>query len=145
MTTTLEHAASTDRWTPARWFFLIIAITHLPLGVGGFIVDRTFPVGAEAARLGDRGYVFGVFETNGWHSLAALLLGVLGVWMVVRPHGAARTALILGIAHVGIVVSLIARDPSAFWFASNAVDQLVHAGTALGGISTGLLTRRTSS
>jgi hypothetical protein len=89
MTMSLEHAVSapTSRWTPARLYLLAVAISHLPLGVAGLMVDRSFPVGAGAARAGDSGHVFGVLETNGWHSLAALGLGILAPR---RPAGSSR-------------------------------------------------------
>lgn len=147
MTVTLERAASaqTDRWTPARWFLLAVAISHLPLGVGGLLVNRSFPIGDEAARAGDSGHLFGVLETNGWHSLAALALGVLAAWIVFRPRRARLVALALGAFHVALVVQLAILDPSNFWIASNGADQVVHASTAVGGIVSGLLTRPTRS
>lgn len=135
---------STSRWTPARWYLLVFAIVHLPLGVAGLVVDRSFPIGVEAARAGDTGHVFGVLETNGWHSLAALLLGVLAAAVVFRPGRARLVALALGFGHVGIVVQLALWDPSTFWLASNGADQIVHVSSAVGGIVSGLLTRPTS-
>jgi hypothetical protein len=144
MTMSLEHAVSapTNQWTPARWYLLAIAITHVPLGVGGLVVNRSFPIGAEAARAGDSGYLFGVLETNGWHSLAALSLGVLATCIVLfRPGRARFVALALGVFHVGLVVQLAVWDPSTFWMASNGADQVVHVSTAAGGIVSGLLTQ----
>jgi hypothetical protein len=143
MTMTLEHAvtAPTNRWTPARYYLLVVAISHLTLGIGGLVVDRSFPIGAEATRVGDSGHIFGVLVTNGWHSLAALSLGLLAAWVVYRPGSARRVALALGVFHVGLVVQLALWDPSNFWIASNGADQIVHASTAAGGIVSGLLTR----
>ena len=147
MTVTLERTVSApaDRWTPARWFLLAVAITHVPLGVGGLLVDRSFPIGSEAARSGGSGLLFGVLETNGWHSLAALLLGVLATWVVFRPGPARAVALVLGVFHVALVVQLAIWDPRNFWLASNGADQVVHVSTAVGGIVSGLLTRPTPS
>ncbi len=146
MTTTLERAVSTpaDRWTPARGFLLAVAITHLPLGVGGLLVDSSFPIGGEAARAGGSGHLFGVLETNGWHSLAALSLSVLAAWIVFRPRRARAVALALGVFHIALVVQLAIWDPRSFWLASNGADQIVHASTAVGGIVSGLLTRPTA-
>lgn len=146
MTMSLEHAvlAPTNRWTPARCYLLAVAISHLPLGVAGLAVNRSFPIGAEAARAGDSGHIFGVLETNGWHSLAALSLGMLAAWIVFRPGRARRVALAVGVLHVGLVVQLALWDPSTFWIASNGADQIVHASTAAGGIVSGFLTRPTS-
>lgn len=145
-TGSFAHAASapTNRWTPARWYLLAFAILHLPLAVSGLVVDRSFPIGVEAARTGDSGHIFGVFETNGWHSLGALLLGILAAAVVFSPGRARRVALAIGALHVGLGVSLALSDPSNFWIASNDADQVVHASSALGGIVSGLLTRPTS-
>lgn len=129
------------KWTPARWFLLAFAVLHVPLGIGGLIVDRSFPIGAEAARAGDRGHLFGVLETNGWHSLAALLLGVIAAAAVVGAGDARRVALAIGALHVVLVVSLILWDPSNFWIASNDADQAIHASSAAGGLVFGLMTR----
>jgi hypothetical protein len=143
---TFERAAfaRTDRWTPARWFLLAFAIVHLPLGVWGLVVDRSFPIGAGATRAGDSGHVLGVFYTNGWHSLGALLLGILAATVVVSgPLRSRRVAFNIGALHVWLVVSLLVWDPSNFWIASNGADQIVHASSAVGGIVSGFLTRTT--
>lgn len=131
----------TATWTPARWFLLAFAIVHLPLAVAGLMVDRSFPIGAGAARAADPGHVFGVFETNGWHTLGALLLGVIAAVAVIRPGRERAVALAIGALHVWLVVSLVLWDPSNFWIASNDADQIVHASSAIGGIASGLLTR----
>jgi hypothetical protein len=133
--------ASTIPWTPARWFLLVFAIVHLPLGIAGLVVDRSFPLGAGATSAGDPGHVFGVFETNGWHSLGALLLGVLAAAVIIRPGRERPVALAIGALHVWLVLSLILWDPSNFLIASNDADQIVHASSAIGGLASGLLTR----
>lgn len=131
---------SRHRWTAARWFLLVAAVWHLPLGIAGFFVDRSFPIGADAAESAGSAYVFGVFKTNGWHSLAALILGVVALYFTLYPRRARSVALAVGVIHVGIVGALIVRDPSTFWIASNDADQIVHASSAVGGIVCGLLT-----
>jgi hypothetical protein len=136
-----EASVSVKDWSPACWFLLAFAIVHLPLGVAGLVVDRSFPIGAGAARVGDSGHAFGVFETNGWHSLGALLLGILAAATVVSPGRARPVALAIGAVHVWLVVSLVLWDPSNFWIASNDADQIVHASSAAGGLASGLLTR----
>lgn len=130
-----------SEWTPARWFLLAFAIVHLPLGIAGLIVDRSFPIGASATRAGEPGLVFGVFETNGWHSLGALVLGVVAAAALTRPGRERPVALAIGALHVWLVISLILWDPSNFWIASNDADQIVHASSAVGGLFSGLLTR----
>ena len=133
-------AVRQDDWTPARIFMLVSAIWHAPLGIIGLIVDQTFPLGPNAAAHAGSEHVFGIFETNGWHSLAALLLGVVSLYFVVRPERARDGALTIGIFHVGLVLSLILWEPETFLLASNTADQVVHTTTAVVGIVTGLMT-----
>jgi hypothetical protein len=129
-------------WSPARIFMVLSALFHIPVAVVGFIYDRTFPVGAGAAASTPPEHILGVFETNGWHTLGALVVGLVSLYFALRPWHAREGALALGVGHVGLFVSLILWDPSTFWIASNATDQVVHASTAVGGIVAGLLTPR---
>ena len=134
-------ASRGQRWTPARIFMLVAAVWHLPSGIAGLIYDQTFPIGADAAGRAGSDHVFGIFETNGWHSLAALLLGIITAYFTFYPRRAREAALALGLFHVGIVAALIVWPPSAFWLALNDADQFVHASTAIAGIAAALLTR----
>ena len=140
-----EAIAGYDRarmgWSPARIFMAVSAGYHLPLAVAGLVIDRSFPLGADATVQAGSVYVFGIFETNGWHSLAALLIGLASIYFAVRPDGARAAALAIGLGHIGIVVGLAFLPPSTFWFASNGADQVIHALTAIGGTGAGLLTR----
>jgi hypothetical protein len=136
----LPVSVQTSEWTPARVFLLASAIYHTPLGIIGLAIDQTFPIGVDAVVHGHSEHIFGVLETNGWHSLAALLLGIVSLFFALRPERAREVALAIGIGHVFIVVSLIVWDPSTFWLASNTADQVVHSTTAVGGIVSGLLT-----
>jgi hypothetical protein len=117
------------------------AAFHLPVAIVGLAIDQTFPVGADAAEHAGSGHIFGILETNGWHSLAALLVGVVSLYFAVRPERAREGALAIGIGHVGVVLALTFWAPSTFWFMSNGADQVVHASTAIGGIGSALLTR----
>ena len=138
-------AARAGSWTPARIYLLVAAVVHLPLGIIGLLYDRIFPVGADAAASAGSDHVFGVLETNGWHSLAALGVGIVAAYFTMYPRRARDVALILGVGHVGIIAALAMWDPSTFWLASNGADQVVHASTAIGGIGSALLTRRSPS
>ncbi len=129
-------------WTPARIFMAASAVFHIPIAIAGFIADRSFPIGAGAAARGGSGHVFGVFETNGWHTLGALMVGLVSLYFALRPRHAREGALGIGLFHVGFWFSLLLWEPSAFWIASNGADQIVHASTAIGGVITGLLTPR---
>jgi hypothetical protein len=121
------------------------ALYHLPLGIVGLLYDRTFPIGSAEAEHAGSDHIFGIFETNGWHSSAALVLGVVSLYFTMRPRRAREVALAIGVLHVGIVASLIAWPPETFWLASNAADQIIHSFTAIAGIGTALLTRDTQA
>lgn len=138
---TVGIARLAGSWTPARIFMLAAAAVHLPLGIIGLLYDQTFPVGASAAARAGSDHVFGVLETNGWHSLAALGVGIFTAYFTMYPSRARDAALIIGVFHVGIIAALVVWDPSEFWLASNGADQVVHASTAIGGIGSALLTR----
>lgn len=124
---------------------LVAAGYHLPLGIGGLIVNQTFPVGKAAAETADSALIFGLFETNGWHSVAALAIGIMAVYFTISPRRARDVAMGVGLFHVGLVISLFVWPPSTFWLASNLADQAIHTGTAIGGIASALLTRRQGS
>jgi hypothetical protein len=130
-----------QRWSPARIFMLVSALYHLPLGIAGLLYDQTFPIGSAEAERAGSDLVFGIFETNGWHSLAALVLGVASLYFAMQPRGARLAALVIGVQHVGLVAAFIIWPSETFWMASNVADQFVHSFTAIGGIGTALLTR----
>ncbi|MDQ3957681.1 MAG: DUF4383 domain-containing protein [Actinomycetota bacterium] len=137
---TAGFARRPDGWTPARIFMVVSVLYHLPLAIAGLAIDQTFPFGgSEAARAGSE-HVFGIFETNGWHSLAALLVGLASVYFAVRPERAREAALVIGVGHVGVFLALTFWAPETFWLASNAADQVVHASTAVLGTGAALLT-----
>lgn len=129
-------------WSSARVFMLVSALWHVPLGIVGLLYDQTFPLGSRAAERAGSDHIFGIFETNGWHSSAALLLGVISLFFLVRPGRVREAALTIGVFHVVLVAALIIWPPETFWIASNAADQVVHSATAIAGIGSALLTRR---
>ena len=127
-------------WSPARIFLAISAGYHLLLGIVGLAIDHSFPVGRDATLHAGGEHVFGIFETNGWHSLAAILLGVVSFYFAARPLHARRAAFLLGLSQLGVALVFAVFPPSTFSFASNGADQVIHSLTALGGIASALLT-----
>ena len=136
-----EIAPQADGWTPARIFMATSAVFHLPVAIVGLAIDQTFPLGADEAAHAGSEHIFGIFETNGWHSLAALLLGVVSLYFAVRPERAREAALAVGLGHVVLVLALTIWAPSTFLLASDGADQVVHSTTAIAGIGSALLTR----
>ena len=141
MATDAATIPGSARWSPARIFMAVSAVFHLPVAIIGLVIDPTFPIGAEAVAHAGSEHILGVLETNGWHSLAAGIVGLVSLFYALYPRGARTGALLLGVGHVFVVLSLIFWDPSTFWLASNAADQVVHTSTAVGGIGSALLTR----
>ena len=131
----------TESWTQARIFLAVSTVFHVPVGLAGLAIDQTFPLGSRAAVGAGSGHLFGILETNGWHSLAALIVGLVSLYYTVRPKGARAAALAIGLSHVGIVLALTFWAPSTFWLASNGADQVVHASTAILGTGSALMTR----
>lgn len=129
-------------WTAARVFLAASAIYHLILGLAGLAIDQTFPLGPGDTERAGSAHIFGIFETNGWHSLAGLVLGVVSLCFWLRPARAREAAFAIGASQAGVVLAFALWSPSIFSFASNGADQVVHATTAIGGIGAALLTRR---
>jgi hypothetical protein len=142
---TVGGARPAGSWTPVRIFLAASAAYHLVLAIVGLAIDQTFPIGAEATALAGSEHIFGIFETNGWHSFAALLLGAISLYFAVRPERAREAALAVGLSQLLVVVTFTFFSPSTFSFASNGADQVVHSITAIGGIGSALLTRRIPS
>ena len=137
-----ETELQLEGWSPARIFMLISALWHLALGVVGLVLNQAFPVGSGSAGRSGSEHIFGIFETNGWHSLAALLLGFISAFFLVSPSRAREAALVIGVFHVALVAALVVWPPETFWIASNTADQIVHSATALSGIGSALLSRK---
>ena len=154
MSTRTAVASPRDRtlksWTPARWYLLASVLFLLPAGIIGLIVNQNFAVGSTATRPGTTDMVFGVLETNGWHSTAALVNGVVALGLLclasdrVARIGALNIGIGLGVLTIALMIPR-SIDLLDNVFASNAADNVTHAAQAVGGIATGLIGRRAPS
>ena len=144
MTDGVSDGNGAASWPPARMFMAASAAYHFVLAVPGLVIDQSFPVGAAATVRAGSEYIFGTFETNGWHSVAALLVGLVSLYFALRPERVRQGALALGISQAVVLVAFAVEPPSTFWFASNGADQIVHGLTAVGGVASALLTPTTS-
>jgi hypothetical protein len=109
--------------------------------VAGLALDRSFPTSPGAVDSAGSGWLFGVLQTNGWHSVAALASGAVALGFATRPEWARLGAMVKGLFYVAVTTSLFITEPSTFLLVSNVGDQIVHASLAIGGIATALATR----
>lgn len=127
---------------PARVYLLVAGLYLVVSGIVGFTLDASFPTSAHDAR-GQHAHIFGIFETNGWHNLAALAIGVPSLAVaLLLPRHAAVTAALAGLGNGVTFLLFLAWEAETFWVASNTADQVVHATLAVGGLVTALLDSR---
>lgn len=126
------------QWSPARIYLAITAVYLLLLGVAGFVADASFPTSSAAV---GHHHLFGIFDTNGWHNLAAIVFGAIAVVALLDPVRARMGALVVAVPNALVFVTFALLDPSTFWFASNGADNVVHALLGFGGIAAALATR----
>jgi hypothetical protein len=133
--------AVADEWSPARIYLVASGILLLIIGIAGLALNRSFPTSPGAVDAAGSRWLLGVFQTNGWHSVAALGSGAVALGFAARAEWARLGAMVKGVFYVVVTTSLFITEPSAFLLASNAGDQIVHASLAIGGIATALATR----
>ncbi len=136
-------------WTSARLYMLVSVVFLIPTGIVGLITNQNFALGDGATRPKTADMVFGVLETNGWHSTAAVVNGLaaLALLLFASDDVVRRGALFIGAALAGLTVALMiprSIDLLDNVLASNAADNLTHATQAIGGIATGLLSGRSA-
>jgi hypothetical protein len=129
-----------EKWSPARLYLAVNGPWHLVLAVGGFLADQTFPTSMAAARSGHSGLVFGIFETNGWHTLGAAIIGVVATYTAIYPKRAREVAFAIGAFHVPFTLALVFWEPHTFLIASNGADQIVHTSSAILGLASAIAT-----
>jgi hypothetical protein len=128
-------------WSPARIYLVASGIFLLVVGVAGLALNRSFPTSPGAVDSAGSGWLFGVLQTNGWHSVGALVSSAAALGFAARAEWARLGAMVKGVLYVGLTTSLFITEPSTFLLVSNAGDQIVHASLAIGGIATALATR----
>lgn len=121
-------------WSAARLYLAISGFYLVALGIAGFVVNRTFPIGAADAARARSDLVFGLFETNGWHNLAGLVFGLIALWFLFRSTQWALGALAVGVPNLITFVAFAVTTPTTFWFASNGADAVLHALLGFGGV-----------
>jgi Domain of unknown function (DUF4383) len=132
--------ATAGGWSPARLYLAVSGAWHLVVAVGGFLVDQTFPTSIAAARSGHSAHIFGIFETNGWHTLGAAIVGVVATYAAIYPKRAREVAFGIGAFHVPFTLALVFWEPHTFLIASNGADQIVHISSAVLGLAAAIAT-----
>lgn len=140
MAVATDRATTVERWSPARIYLVSSGIFLLVIAAIGYALDQSFPTSPDA--VGQSRWVFGLFETNGWHTTAGLISGFVALGFALRPEWAWAGAMAKGLFYVGVTTSLFLVAPSTFLLISNNADQVVHASLAVGGIGSALLTKR---
>ncbi len=128
--------------SPARVYLVASGVWLVAASLVGFTVNSAFPASAGAVESAGSGHIFGIFETNGWHNLAALISGAIALAFAVRPEWARTGAFVKGAMYVAVTVSIAVWGPETFKIASNAADQVVHATLGVTGLAAAALTPR---
>ncbi len=136
-----RSAEAAQDWSPARIYLVASGIFLLIVGVAGLALNRSFPTSPEAVESAGSAWLFGVLQTNGWHSVAALVSGGVALAFAVKAEWARMGAIVKGLFYISVTTSLFITSPSTFLLVSNAGDQIVHASLAIGGIATAWATR----
>ncbi len=136
----MATTAPVATWSPARIYLVASGIFLVVSSAVGFAVDSSFPASAAEVDSAGSGHIFGIFETNGWHNLAAVISGAIALGFAARPEWARAGALLKGAMYVAVTTSIAIWGPETFKIASNAADQVVHASLAVTGLAAGLAT-----
>ena len=137
-------------WTPARAYMLASVLFLIPTGVAGLLANQNFRIGEGATDPSTTDLVFGFLETNGWHSVAALVNGAaaLALLLFASDRTVRKGALLMGGGLAALTIALMiprSIDLLDNMLASNAADNFTHAAQAIGGIVTGSIGRRPST
>ncbi len=129
-------------WSAARVYLVVSGIFLVGAAVAGFGYSTSFPSSAGAVRAAVDPHIYGIFETNGWHNLTALVSGVISLSFALRPEWARTGAFVKGSLYSVVTIAIALWGPETFLIASNAADQVVHATLAASGLAAGFLTPR---
>lgn len=141
---TERSVAAVQEWSPARIYLVASGVFLLIIGAAGLALNQSFPTSPGAVDSAGSSWLFGVFQTNGWHSVAAVASGAVALGFAARAEWARLGAMAKGVFYVAVTTSLFITEPSRFLLVSNIGDQIVHASLAIAGIATALATRRSA-
>ena len=129
-------------WSPARVYLVASGAVLVLAAVVGFGVNSAFPATSGEVGSAGSGHILGIFETNGWHNLNALISGAIALGFAVKPQWARAGAFFKGVMYVAVTVSIAVWGPETFRIVSNTADQVAHATLGVTGLAAGLATPR---
>jgi hypothetical protein len=135
----------TATWSPARVYLVASGLVLVLSAVVGFGVNSAFPQTSGDVHAAGSGHIFGVFETNGWHNLSALISGAIAFGFALRPEWARTGAFVKGAMYVAVTAAIALWGPETFRIASNGADQIVHGTLGITGLAAGAATPRRRS
>lgn len=139
---TMASRVRAASWSPARVYLVVSGIFLVGAAIGGFQLSTSFPSSSGAAHSADNPHIYGIFETNGWHNLTALISGAISLSFALRPEWARTGAFVKGSLYVVVTTSIAIWGPETFLLASNAADQVVHGALAATGLAAAAATPR---
>lgn len=139
---TAATRGTTTTWSPARVYLVASGVFLAAAALGGFALSTSFPSSSGAVHAADNPHIFGIFETNGWHNLAALISGTVSLSFALRPEWARTGAFVKGSMYTLVTTSIAIWGPETFLIASNTADQIVHGSLAVAGLATAFATPR---
>jgi hypothetical protein len=142
MATSTAPSLVKQQWSPARVYLVVSGVMLMFFAVAGFAVNRAFPIGAGQVEEAGTGHIFGLLETNGWHSLGGVVSAAVAFAFALKPQWSRTGALVKGVYYVVLTIVVGVWGGETFWIASNAADQVFHAAFGIGGVVTGLLSAR---
>lgn len=123
--------------TPAQWYLFVSGLLVVLFGIAGAFVDNSFDLQLHTTHPGSQPKLFGIFMTNGWHNLAAVLAGAFALAMHPTRH-ARRAAAHVGIAYGVLTVAVALNVP--LLLSVDTYGNLVHLGLAVAGLASAALT-----
>jgi hypothetical protein len=130
-----EARSSAVTWSPARVYLVVSGVFLVGAALTGFGLSTSFPTSANAVHSADNPHIYGIFETNGWHNLGALISGAISLAFAVRPEWARTGAFVKGSMYAVVTLSIALWGPETFLLASNTADQIVHGSLAVAGLA----------
>ncbi|HEV7918187.1 MAG TPA: DUF4383 domain-containing protein [Solirubrobacterales bacterium] len=129
-TTEPRRARARDDKILAQYFALGLGVLLTIVGLAGFIVNSDFSTGDSITS--DQ---LIIFDVNGWHNVAHLLTGLLGLYMGTRAGMARAYAGVIGIAYLLLLIIGLLDSTILGVIPVNDPDMALHGAIAIAGIA----------